>query len=73
MRFDAKVFGAKIRARRAELDISQAELSKKTGISVSTIVSYESGDGYVPKTERLLCLASALDCSPNYLVGWVDE
>ena len=73
MKFDAKVFGSKIRARRAELDISQAELSKMTGISVSTIVSYESGDGYAPNAERLLCLADAMSCSPNYLVGWVDE
>lgn len=61
-----KSFAEKLVARRAELDLSQAELSAKAGIGKRTITSYET-DGRIPQPAQLYKLARALDVSPDYL------
>lgn len=69
MAFDKAVFAAKLRARRAELDMTQEELADRSGVSVAGIVSYEAGTSGA--TLDTACkLADALKCTPNYLVGW---
>lgn len=75
MKYDKDVFAARIRMRRAELGMTQEELSELSGISMPTICIYEGGSdglrgGFVPGADRLCALAHALRTTPNYLVGW---
>lgn len=69
MRFDRGTFAAKLRGKRAELDLTQEQLAERSGVSVAAIQNYENG-----VTGALLdstCkLADALGVSPNYLLGW---
>lgn len=64
--------GKRIRNRRLELGMTQAELAKKTGVSEATINRYESGDIKNPRQPILLKLIQALKVEPNYLMGWSD-
>ncbi len=52
----------KVKERRAELGISQVELSKKSNVSRTIISGLESGKIVVTTTETLLKIANALDC-----------
>lgn len=61
-----KTFKEKLIAHRAELGLSQAELSAKAGIGKRTITSYES-DGRLPHPAQLYKLAKALNVTPDYL------
>ena len=61
-----KAFGEKLVACRAELGLSQAELSAKAGIGKRTITSYET-DGRIPQPAQLYKLAKALGVTPEYL------
>ena len=49
-------------------DMKPVDLSKKTGLSESTISQYRSGYAK-PKDERLMLVASALDVDPAWLMG----
>lgn len=65
--------GARIAARRKELNMTQEELAKKLGYkSKSSINKIELQWANVPlsKLERI---AAALDCDPGYLMGWEDD
>ena len=61
-----KAFGEKLVSRRAELGLSQSELSAKAGIGKRTITSYET-DGRIPQPAQLYKLAKALGVTPEYL------
>ena len=69
MRFDPDVFAAKLRGKRAELDLTQEELARRAGISQGAVFQYEDG-GYLPGADKLCALARALGTTPNYLLGW---
>lgn len=43
------IFASQIRAARGLLDMSQAELSLKTGVSLQTIKNYENSDDAIKK------------------------
>lgn len=60
---------ATIRARRAELDLSQAEVAERAGINITTLSKYERAE-MVPSAENTYALAKALECGPNSLMGW---
>ena len=68
MSFDKEAFATRLRVRRAELDMTQAELSERSGVNIATINSYENG-GYTPGADKLCALAEALGCTPNDLFG----
>lgn len=53
-------------------NMSQAELSKQTGIAKSIINEYVSGR-YVPKNPNLLKIAHCLNVNEYYLLGVNDE
>lgn len=72
MGFNKEVFAAKLRGKRAEKGISQAELAKEVGSCSDAIFKYESG-GYTPGADKVFLLAEALDCTPGYLMGWDDR
>lgn len=55
-----------------ERNISNYEMSKKTGISDSLIGYWRKGER-VPKADNLLNIANFLECSVDYLLGRTDE
>lgn len=61
------LMGERIRARRKELKIRQAALGKMVGVSNVAISQWERSETE-PNGENLLSLASALQCSPDYLL-----
>lgn len=67
-----KDFGAKIKARRIELNMTQDELAKAAGYtSRSSINKIELGMVDVSQS-KVAKLAKALKISPTILVGWGD-
>lgn len=53
-------------------NITQTELSKKTGITQSSISDWLNGK-YSPKQDKIDILSRALNVSPAYLMGWDEE
>ena len=53
-------------------NMTQSELSKKTGITQSSISDWLRGK-YLPKQDKIDLLARALDVTPAYLMGWNDD
>lgn len=67
------VVGDRIRIRREELGITQEELASRMGYkSRSTIAKIEKNVNDVTQT-TLVNFAKALNTSPAYLMGWIDE
>ena len=60
--------GARVRARRKELGLSQQTLSDAVGVSRQTIISMETGD-YVPSVYLALGVARGLDTTVEALWG----
>lgn len=69
MGFDKDTFSTRLRVKRAELKVSQAELSEMAGVNIATINSYENGY-YTPGADKLWSIAAALGCDPAWLMGW---
>ena len=62
----------RIRLRRIELGLTQAELASKLGYkSRSAITRIETGENDLTQT-KIFAFAKALDITPGYLVGWDD-
>lgn len=59
----------RLRLAMEERDISQAQLSKLTGISKPTISNYLSGH-HLAKTESLIQMSKALNVSEMWLAGY---
>jgi len=53
--------GHKIKEARVQQKMSQEELSKKSGVSRTTISGLETGQTKVAKTSTLIKIATALD------------
>ena len=62
----------RMKATMEKLDISAAELSRRTGIRSSSISDYLTGK-YAPKQDKIDLIAEALGVSPVWLMGWADE
>ena len=60
--------GQKIKKARLDLNLSQKELSEKTGISERSLYSYEQLS-IMPRSGNLKKLASVLNVSINYLLS----
>ena len=64
--------GERIKARRIELNLTQDELAKRCGYkSRSSINKIELARALPLKKVSLM--ATALDVTPSYLMGWDDE
>lgn len=61
-----------LRVKRAEANISQEELAKRSGVSVDAIRSYERQMS-LPLLETAYKLAEALGCTVNDLCGIPKE
>lgn len=73
MEFDKKVFAARLRAKRAELRLSQQQLANRCGnVSAAAIAQYENegNPGYIPSASKVWELAVALEVTPSWLLGW---
>ena len=60
-------FGEKVRQARIALNLSQAELALKTGISERSLYTYEQLD-ILPRSSNMQKLAEALNVSVSYLM-----
>jgi len=52
--------------------MKQVQLSAKTGLSLSLLSQYLSGK-FEAKNDNTYILAKALNCTPEYLLGWEDK
>lgn len=59
-------FGQRLRDRRKELGMSQSELAKALGVSLSAVSNYENGLNAM-REDVLLRLFKVLEIEPNYL------
>lgn len=62
--------GELIRARRKEIAMSAERLAEKVGVSPATIYRYEKGDIEKVPVDVLKNIATALNTTPAYLMGW---
>lgn len=58
----------RIKARRKELKLTQADVAKAVGIARVSYTQYELGETN-PNGENLLKLALALKCTPDWIVS----
>ena len=66
-----KGIGARVRARRLEIGITQDELAKRLGVSFQQVQKYEQGINRI-SAASLVLIAEALACRPHDLLG-VDD
>lgn len=65
------MIGDKIRERRLEIGLTQAQLSKLTSIKSTTISNYENNISS-PSDENIYKLMEVLKCDANYLFEWEE-
>lgn len=65
------MIGDKIRERRLEIGLTQAQLSKLTNIKSTTISNYENNISS-PSDENIYKLMEVLKCDANYLFEWKE-
>ncbi len=63
----------RIKERRMLMGFTQEELGKKLGLQKSAIAKYENGRVENMKRSVIADMASVLNCSPAYLMGWKEE
>lgn len=64
------IFAIRIKEARQKADISQAELSRRTGIASATLSSYESAENPKnPPIDKVIAIAKALNVSIDWLCG----
>lgn len=66
------MFAKKLKDLRTERQLTQNELSLKTGLSHGCIAMLEVGKR-APTGSTLILLADALECSVDYLLGREDD
>ena len=67
MGMDMTKFGERVRVRRRELKITQADLGEKLGTSAGYIGHMERGRR-TPSLDMLMALCKELQVTPNYLL-----
>ena len=65
--------GQRIRKMRTEKGLFQSDLAKLVGVSKQTLYKYERDIVSNIPSDVIEKLASALDCSPEFLMGWDVE
>lgn len=66
-------FGPRLRARRLELGMAAWELAEKIGKHRATVCRYETGEIGAVTVEIVEALATALEVTPAWLLGWEKE
>lgn len=70
-KYDSKIVSKRIKKKRNEFGMTQQNLSDKSGISINSVKSYESGRR-IPDNFNLQQLAQVLRVDPLYLLGETD-
>ncbi len=65
------MIGNKIKEKRLELELTQAQLAEMTGIKKNTISNYENNISS-PSDENIYKLMEVLKCDANYLFEWEE-
>ena len=65
--------GKRIKERRQSLRLTQSQLAERTGYKDKTAISrIESGENDLTQS-KIMAFADALQTTPSYLMGWVEE
>lgn len=64
--------GDRIKKRRKELGLTQAELAEMCGYKTKASINKVETSIHLPHL-KIEELAKALKCDPSYLMGWEDE
>jgi transcriptional regulator with XRE-family HTH domain len=70
---DMDAFGKRLRGRREQAGLSQADVARQTGIIQRDVSLLERGKKHALWAETLHRLAQALGCSTDYLLGGTDD
>lgn len=62
-----------IKSERARLDLSQAALGQKLGVSGDVVRNWEDGTTPINKISMLIAMADLFKCSVDYLLGRTDD
>ena len=65
--------GEKIKYHRERLGMTLEELGNKIGVGKSTVRKWENGIIANMRRDKIDKIASALEVSPAYLMGWTDD
>lgn len=65
--------GDRIRLRRERLSMSQDELAKKLGYKGRSSISKLEKDASGLPQSKIASIARALNTTPEYIMGWVEE
>lgn len=68
-----ETIGERIKKRRKEIDMSADKLAEILNISRSTVFRYENGEIEKVPASVLMDIASALNTTSHYLMGWEEE
>ena len=60
-----------LKKRAKELDLSDAEIARRTGLPVRRYGHYATGYRE-PNLDTLLVICEALDTTPNEILGWTE-
>ena len=63
----------KVRVKRGEKGLKQAELAEKSGLTQATISRIESGEIEHLRADKIKKLAKALDVTVDFLVGNIER
>ncbi len=66
-------FGERVKARREEIGLTQAELAGKLGYKSRASINKIEQSKRNMKQSQIATLAKALDTTPGYLMGWKEE
>ena len=66
---DYKAIGVRIRRKRKELNLTQADLAKRIGLTESSISKYEAGKIETMPTSTVNRICSVLQIAPAELLG----
>lgn len=64
--------GERIKELRLQQEISQTELAERINVSKQTLYKYETGIVTNIPSDKVEALATALNTTPAYLMGWDD-
>jgi len=67
------VLNERIRERRNACGKTLLEVAETIGVKEATIQRYESGQIKNIKHDTILALSDVFNCSPAYLMGWIDS
>ena len=67
------ILNERIKDRRQSIGLTLLQIAEELGVKEATVQRYESGEIKNIKHETIVQLASILNCSPAYLMGWEDK